>query len=332
MQFRQEAPVAAMIDAVGGIVFLKCMNNEYEMAHVYAADLLARSEAENNARGTFWACQLHGMIAAESGRLDDAVAYFDRLTSIAPSLPNPDHCLATGLLMCSGPLLHSGRWDRAGQMLQKALELARLSGDPFLLGNCLDEMCFVHRYKGAFAEACEWLLQSMTLYNPKWNTCLVTNELVHAAQIARAAGQARMVARFLAALDVLPKPFAPWEDIDPILHYAKSQLGPAMFDAAWKTGQSLQWPEILAEVESLLSILQHKNPASANRKEDPFGLSRRERDVLRHLVEGRSNRVIAEELCLSERTVENHVLHVLTKLNLDSRTAAATFAIRHGLD
>ncbi|MBA2775576.1 MAG: response regulator transcription factor [Chloroflexia bacterium] len=37
-------------------------------------------------------------------------------------------------------------------------------------------------------------------------------------------------------------------------------------------------------------------------------------------------------LALSERTVENHVLHILAKLKADSRTAAATFAMRHGLD
>jgi DNA-binding NarL/FixJ family response regulator len=61
------------------------------------------------------------------------------------------------------------------------------------------------------------------------------------------------------------------------------------------------------------------------------GLTAREREVLHHLAEGRSNRVIAETLSLSERTVENHVLHILTKLGVESRTAAATWAVRHGV-
>ena len=49
------------------------------------------------------------------------------------------------------------------------------------------------------------------------------------------------------------------------------------------------------------------------------------------LVEGRSNRSIAESLSISERTVENHVMHILAKLDLDSRTAAVAWAIRNGV-
>ncbi len=61
------------------------------------------------------------------------------------------------------------------------------------------------------------------------------------------------------------------------------------------------------------------------------GLTPREREVLIELAAGHSNRVIGEHLSISERTVEAHVLHILTKLCLGSRTAAAAWAIRHGL-
>ena len=60
-------------------------------------------------------------------------------------------------------------------------------------------------------------------------------------------------------------------------------------------------------------------------------LSRRELEVVRLLAEGQSNREIAERLCLSQRTIENHVLHILAKLNLNTRTAVAAFAIRQGI-
>ena len=63
----------------------------------------------------------------------------------------------------------------------------------------------------------------------------------------------------------------------------------------------------------------------------PSGLTAREVDVLRLLAAGHANREIGERLRISERTVENHVLHILTKLGVPSRTAAATYAVRHGL-
>jgi DNA-binding NarL/FixJ family response regulator len=75
------------------------------------------------------------------------------------------------------------------------------------------------------------------------------------------------------------------------------------------------------------------NPTKTPRQQvsPPDLLSPREIEVLRFVVEGHSNKEIAADLSISERTVDNHVLHILTKLDVSSRTAAATFAIRYGL-
>ena len=60
-------------------------------------------------------------------------------------------------------------------------------------------------------------------------------------------------------------------------------------------------------------------------------LSPREMEVLQLLVDGRSNQEMAAELFISPRTVESHVANILGKLSLDSRAAAAVYAVRHGL-
>ncbi|GAA3741490.1 response regulator transcription factor [Plantactinospora mayteni] len=60
-------------------------------------------------------------------------------------------------------------------------------------------------------------------------------------------------------------------------------------------------------------------------------LTPRERDILALVAQGRSNQQIAEQLVISERTARTHVSHVLSKLNLSSRTQAALVAIREGL-
>jgi len=61
-------------------------------------------------------------------------------------------------------------------------------------------------------------------------------------------------------------------------------------------------------------------------------LSPRERDVLRLIAQGRSNRLIARELTIGEQTVKTHVRGILTKLDLQDRVQAAIFALRHQAD
>ena len=61
----------------------------------------------------------------------------------------------------------------------------------------------------------------------------------------------------------------------------------------------------------------------------PGGLTTRELEILALLGEGLSNREIAARLFITPKTVEHHVGHVLTKLDLKRRGEAAAFAVRH---
>jgi two-component system, NarL family, response regulator LiaR len=60
-------------------------------------------------------------------------------------------------------------------------------------------------------------------------------------------------------------------------------------------------------------------------------LTNRERDVLALIANGRSNKRIALELGISEKTVKTHVGHVLAKLGVTDRTQAAVLAVQEGL-
>jgi DNA-binding NarL/FixJ family response regulator len=61
------------------------------------------------------------------------------------------------------------------------------------------------------------------------------------------------------------------------------------------------------------------------------GLTRRELNVLRLVATGKTNKVIAAELRLSEKTIDRHLSNIFNKLDVSSRTAAAAWAYRHGL-
>jgi DNA-binding CsgD family transcriptional regulator len=78
----------------------------------------------------------------------------------------------------------------------------------------------------------------------------------------------------------------------------------------------------------------HDRAAAENRSRwaQNTGLSPREVEVLRLVAAGRTDREIAAALLISRRTATTHLTHILNKLGLDSRTAAAAYAVRHGLD
>jgi NarL family two-component system response regulator LiaR len=71
--------------------------------------------------------------------------------------------------------------------------------------------------------------------------------------------------------------------------------------------------------------------AQAPGEEPPERLTPREREVLELIGRGLSNKLIARELEVSEKTVKNHVSHVLAKLGVSDRTQAALHAERTGL-
>jgi NarL family two-component system response regulator LiaR len=88
-------------------------------------------------------------------------------------------------------------------------------------------------------------------------------------------------------------------------------------------GDALLDPSVAAR------LVEEVSSPSADRDGDD--LTAREREVLALIARGLSNKRIAFELSVSEKTVKNHVSHVLAKLGVPDRTAAALYAVRNGL-
>jgi DNA-binding CsgD family transcriptional regulator len=62
-----------------------------------------------------------------------------------------------------------------------------------------------------------------------------------------------------------------------------------------------------------------------------LSLTRREREVLRLVAEGHTDREVAESLVISPRTVNRHLSNIFVKLDVPGRAAAVAYAIRQGL-
>ncbi|WP_424450031.1 two-component system response regulator NarL [Plasticicumulans lactativorans] len=80
--------------------------------------------------------------------------------------------------------------------------------------------------------------------------------------------------------------------------------------------------------ELLARALRHEGPAAGLPLSE---LTEREHQILLHIAAGKSNKLIARELDITEGTVKVHVKHVLKKLGLRSRVEAAVWAVKTGL-
>jgi DNA-binding NarL/FixJ family response regulator len=117
----------------------------------------------------------------------------------------------------------------------------------------------------------------------------------------------------------------------PTMERLRHALGEDGFAAAVEAGRDLSLEATMAEAIVLGQTALVVERETEGATDDRSGLTPREREVLRLVVEGLSDKEIGAALGISAQTVAKHVAHVLRKLDVSSRTAAATLATRRGL-
>jgi non-specific serine/threonine protein kinase len=159
--------------------------------------------------------------------------------------------------------------------------------------------------------------------------------LIAVAGHATAFGQAETAARLLGAVAAV-RPVVgfrvTWAGVaeEEAATAAGAVLGEADYEARRDEGRGLP----LADAVALALAVSPEAPArvaAAPTEADPYGLSPREREVLRLLATGKSNQAIGETLFISPRTAGTHVANIFGKLGVGSRAAAVAFAHSHGL-
>ena len=92
-------------------------------------------------------------------------------------------------------------------------------------------------------------------------------------------------------------------------------------------GESLLDPAVTERV-----LARVRQIASGEQHDELAGLTAQERKILLLVAEGKTNKAIAAEIFLSDKTVKNYVSSILAKLNLERRAQAAAFVAHHRLD
>lgn len=255
------------------------------------------------------------------------------------------HRLRGELVRAEDAFREAGRWRR---QLQPGLALLRLSqghGDAAVAGiqHALDEARDLRTRSRLLPAQVEIMLAAGRVEPASAAAAELAGiaaqlgaSLLHAA--ATQAQGAVLLAQgdASAALRVLQHAWSAWQEIG--VPYEAARVCEAVSLSCRATGDHDAADVHLAAARRIYQQLgaavdldrmeQRRGSESAGA---PGKLTLRELQVLRHLAAGKTNRGIAAELVISERTVDRHVSNILSRLGVRSRTAAAAYAYEHGL-
>jgi non-specific serine/threonine protein kinase len=229
-----------------------------------------------------------------------------------------------------------GDEEAAASLMHEALALSRQIG--FLWGTaiCLNRVGRLAHTRGDDAEAARLYGESLGLWRELGDYWRMSRQLIDLAEVAADNGQFEHAARLLGAAEAINEPIGASESFvddsarQRTLQLTSEHLTTEAFDRAWAAGQAMSLEAAVAM--AMAPLATDHAPAERIPSSDPgHGLTARELEVLELLTAGRSDREIAETLFISRRTAQGHVASIFNKFGVNSRTAAATAALRAGL-
>jgi DNA-binding CsgD family transcriptional regulator len=228
-----------------------------------------------------------------------------------------------------------GEIDQAFALFSAALALGREIDDGYAIGHGLNTLALVMVDRGEYASASGLLQEGLATWLELGSKDGIANALSGVATLAAAQRQWEVAARLFGAVSAMQVLVGPESRMEYRRHLQAErqgeELGGNAFSSARLAGSRLRHEDAIVAAVAYLTDVTNAPPPAPDTGDLRFGLTARERDVLRLLGEGRSDREIAEMLYLGIRTVEAHVRSIRGKLGVTSRNAAVAMAIREAL-
>jgi predicted ATPase/DNA-binding CsgD family transcriptional regulator len=311
-----EAQTDARGRALVGLGSLRWAQREHEQAAPLARAAVAIAEAIDDQEIVAHAIHLLGLIAEAQQVWDEAESLFVHALARWRAL---DAWVeeAVALQHLSNIVFSRGDRDLASQHAEASLTRFRASGYAAGAGMALGRRARLARDRGDGHEAALAYHEALRLWSSQNDHWYIRMALAGLAELASAYGQSSAAASLLGSVDTLvqeagallsPAGF----DYDRATTAARAALGAERFAELHAKGQQLSLAEAVA-IAATISV-----PVSATDRV----LTAREIEVLRLIAAGRTDRQIADALFVSSRTVNAHVAHIFTKLDVHTRRDA----------
>jgi predicted ATPase/DNA-binding SARP family transcriptional activator/DNA-binding CsgD family transcriptional regulator len=311
---------------------------DYEQATVFHGEALELYRQVGDEGNAAFALLCLGVQDLEQGEHERARPFFEEALKISRELGHKRN-IVYALHNLAEVARHTGYYEQARTLGMEAVAVSQEMDDKWSEARNFVWLGIVTVYKGDdYEEAAGFLEEGFALLREVGDWEWVAYALDSFAGIAGAKGQGERAARLFGAAEALRKSIgAPLHgtdlpDYERSVAAARAEVDEAAWEAAFAQGMAMSAEEA-AEYDLSEEDPSGRLPADEETDEplttDP--LSAREREVAAMVARGMSNRQIAQELFLSERTIENHISKILRKLGRSSRTEVAAWATEQRL-
>jgi non-specific serine/threonine protein kinase len=325
---------AARAKAACGVMLLSRRAGDYVTCRVFAEEALRVFQLLDDRWGIAFVTHSLGHVAYDLDHdFEASIAFFE--DSLAQSQAIDDVWGAAFSRRCLGAhwIMGQKAYARGAQLIEEGLRGFRQIGDQWNISVTLHMLGDAAREQRQFDTALSYYQECLAHAWAQRDQLGVADVLLRLAQILVERGDAEPAARLFGAAEAQHERAGIrlyWEvraGYDAAVSRCRERLGDHRFRAVWAAGRALPSTQAVAEGANVQpGLMNTVSPGASHVR-----LSPRERDVLRLIAEGRPDREIAETLSIGVRTVHTHVTSILNKLGVSSRTAAATYAVRHGL-
>ena len=325
-------------NALLGAGFLSDRTGDYDQAQHWLTQSLELAREAGDRYVTGYALGGLGNVALHNGDFSGAAASYREALEHVRAIDDED-AVASLLIGLGSIEFYRGELAAAQAHFVKSLEIYRAIGSVHGPASGLGHLGRTLLELGDLDQARELLREGLVLSNrvgKRWHVIVALAGLAGEATVRNQWGRA---ARLFGAVEALAE--ASGVTIHPAdravnaryLDAIQAHLDQSAFDSAFESGKTLSVDQIIAEIlEDEVSAEDVNVEPGPAHSAVALDLTPRELEVLRLVAAGRTDRMIATELSISPRTVGGHVTNILGKLGVESRTAAAAYAVRHGLD